>query len=147
MKRKATLAAVLTAAWLLAGQAAPSRDRSADDEAKPAKAPTFVHTVVFTLKKDAPEGAADSMIHDAHDLLAKIPTVREIRCGKPAEQKAGKSGPAKPSYDVGLLVLFDDADGLKTYIDHPKHQEFVAKHLKNVEGDKLHVYDFVDVKK
>jgi len=147
MKRTATVAAVLTATWFLASHVTPSSGVAAD-ETKPTKAPApFVHTVIFTLKKDAPEGAADGMIRDASDLLAKIPTVREIRCGKPAEPAAGKSGPAKPTYDVGLLVLFDDAAGLKTYIDHPKHQEYVAKHLKNVELDKVHVYDFVEAKR
>ncbi|HMF13101.1 MAG TPA: Dabb family protein [Gemmataceae bacterium] len=144
MKRISTLAAVFAAAGLLSGHWGSAPDRAVADETKPvAKAPPFVHAVVFTLKKDAPEGAADSMIADAHDMLAKIPTVRELRCGKPAEKKAD----AKGGYDVGLLVLFDDADGLKTYIDHPQHQKFVAKHLKNVERDKLLVYDFLDVKK
>jgi hypothetical protein len=138
------MAAVLAAAWLVAGRATPAPDHGTGDETKPAaKAPPFVHAVIFTMKKDAPEGAADSMIHDAHDMLAKIPTVRELRCGKPAEKKAD----AKNSYDVGLLVLFDDADGLKTYIDHPQHQKYVAKHLKNVERDKLLAYDFLDAKK
>lgn len=144
MKRIGTLAAVLAAGWLLSGPAAPAPDRAFADERKPvAKTPPFVHAVVFSMKKDAPDGAADSMIQDAHDMLAKIPTVRELRCGKPAEKKAD----AKAGYDVGLLVLFDDADGLKTYIDHPQHQKFVAKHLKNVERDKLLVYDFLDTKK
>jgi len=140
--QRTLLAAVFTAVVLMLGRHATESPRATAEEAK-AKAP-FVHTVIFTLKKDAPEGAADSMIKDAHEMLAKIPTVREVRCGRPAEKPKAD---AKANYDVGLLVLFDDAAGLKTYDEHELHREYVKKHLKNIEFDKLHVYDFMDVKK
>jgi len=136
------LAAVLAVAVLILGRHATDSPRANAEEAK-AKAP-FVHTVIFTLKKDAPEGAADSMIKDAHEMLAKIPTVRGVRCGRPAEKPKAD---AKATYDVGLLVLFDDAAGLKTYDEHELHREYVKKHLKNIEFDKLRVYDFADAKK
>jgi hypothetical protein len=136
------LAAVFTAAVLMLGRHGADSPRANAEQAK-TKAPC-VHTVIFTLKKDAPEGAADSMIKDAHEMLAKIPTVREVRCGRPAEKPKAD---AKASYDVGLLVLFDDAAGLKTYDEHELHRAYVKKHLKNIEFDKLHVYDFVDAKK
>jgi len=97
----------------------------------------FVHTVIFYLKKEAPATEADALIADSQKLLAKIPTVREIRAGKPAE----KATPiATKDYQVGLLVLFDDADGLHTYLDHPLHKEYVSNHEKNLE--KVVVYDF-----
>jgi hypothetical protein len=136
--------AMLALAVLMMGRHAAESPRANAEEVKAkAKAP-FVHTVIFTLKKDAPDGAADGMIQDAHEMLAKIPTVREVRCGRPAEKPKAD---AKASYDVGLLVLFDDAAGLKTYDEHPLHKEYVKKHLKNIELDKLHVYDFMDAKK
>jgi hypothetical protein len=104
----------------------------------------FVHTVIFHLKKDAPEGAAQGLITDAHELLAKIPSVRALRIGRPAERATPDF--AQKDYQVGLLVLFDDYEGLKTYLDHPLHQKYVEKHLKNVDAEKLLVYDFVNQK-
>lgn len=108
-------------------------------EDKRAAAP-YVHTVIFHLKKDAPQDAATSAIADCHALLTKIPTVRELRVGRPAE----KSTPdvSVKDYQFGLVVLFDDYDGLDKYLVHPKHVEFVNKHLKNVE--KVLVYDFIN---
>jgi len=104
----------------------------------PRKSPPLVHTVIFYLKKDAPANEADGLIADSQKLLAKIPTVREIRAGKPAD----KATPiAAKDYQVGLLVLFDDSDGLHTYADHPLHKEFVANHEKNF--DKVVIYDFL----
>jgi hypothetical protein len=94
--------------------------------------------VIFYLKKDAPATEADALIADSQKLLAKIPTVREIRAGKPAD----KATPiAAKDYQVGLLVLFDDVEGLHTYIDHPLHKEYLANHQKNWE--KAVIYDFV----
>lgn len=109
-----------------------------DRRATPRKAPPLVHTVIFALKKDAPANEADALIADSQKLLAKIPSVREIRAGKPAD----KATPiAAKDYQVGLLVLFDDADGLQTYLDHPLHKEYVANHEKNFE--KVVIYDFL----
>lgn len=104
----------------------------------------FVHVVIFHLKSDAPAGAAEAMIADATELLAKIPSVREVRAGKPAEKG---SPTAQTGYQVGLLILVDDAAGLQTYLDHPLHQEYVKRHISKVDLDKLLIYDFVNHKK
>ena len=102
------------------------------------KPASFVHTVIFHLKKDAPENATDAVIADTQKLLARIESVREIRAGRPAEK--GSPNAAK-DYQIGLLVLFDDAGGLQTYLDHPLHKEFVANHGKSFE--RVVVYDFL----
>ena len=116
--------------------------RTAD---KAEKAAPYVHTVIFHLKKDAPEAEADALIADAHEMLRLIPSVRDLRAGKPAEKATPDL--AKKDYQVGLLVLFDDADGLEAYLKHPMHLKYVEKHGKHLDRDKLVVYDFVDSRK
>ena len=75
---------------------------------------------------------------DAHTLLTKIPSVRGLKIGRPAKKFTPNF--AKNDYDVGLLVLFDDFAGLKTYLEHPLHLKYVAKHKDKF--DKVLVYDF-----
>lgn len=140
MIRKTLLAVVLAGAWLAAGHVAPEQGRAADKEQKPAAKAPYVHVVIFYLKKDAPANAAEEMIADATNLLAKIPTVREVRCGRPADKATPMF--AKNDYQVGLMVLFDNYDGLKTYLDHELHTKYVEKHLKHVDEKKLLVFDF-----
>ncbi len=135
MKRMLTLGAVL-AGLVLMGVAFPAL--AADD----AKAP-YVHTVIFYLKKDAPKDEAKSLVADAHELLAKIPTVRMLKIGPPADKSTPKV--AVNDYQIGLLVLFDNFDGLKTYLDHDLHVKFVDKHMKHI--DKVLVYDFENARK
>ncbi len=147
MIRKIRTVAALALAGLIVWAWFSSSARTAIKLEKPAadKAPPYVHAVIFHLKKDAPAGEAEALIADAHELLRPIPTVRDLRAGKPA----GKAAPdfARKDYDVGLLVLFDDFEGLETYLKHPMHLKYVEKHTKYLDADKLFVYDFVDQKK
>lgn len=105
----------------------------------------YVHIVMFSLKKDAPKNAAEGLIADAHTQLRKIPTVRDLRAGRPADMATPLF--AKKDYHVGLVVFFDDYAGLKTYLDHELHTKYVDKHMKHVDTDRLLVFDFVNTAK
>jgi hypothetical protein len=76
--------------------------------------------------------------------LGKIKAVRSVKAGRPAK---GTEKISIKDYDVGLLIVVDDAEGLASYIKDPLHVEFVKKHGKHFEMKKLRVFDFVDVKK
>ena len=115
-----------------------STDRSGAAEPAVKREANYVHTVIFYLKKDAPAGEVDALIADAHKVLAKIPSVRELKIGRPAEKST--PGFAVKDYQLALLVLFDDYDGLKTYDEHALHKQYVQKHLPHLE--KVVVYDF-----
>lgn len=136
MVRNLPAAALLTLLGLLVTQQTGTAQKPLINSAS---AP-FAHKVVFYLKKDAPKDAADKLIVASNQLLRKIPTVRGLWVGKPAEKATPKV--AVLDYQVGLLVLFENAQGLDTYLNHPLHIEFVEKHTKHVE--KVLVYDFVD---
>ncbi len=142
MMRKVFFVAALALVATLAGHGTAVSLRAGADEKKPAAKAPYVHTVIFYLKEDAPKGEAASLIADAHGMLAKIDTVREIRAGRPADKSTPKF--AKKDYDVGLVIFFDDFDGLKTYLDHPMHQKYVEKHTKHIDAKKMQVYDFID---
>jgi len=117
--------------------------------AEPAKAPPgaapFVHTVIFHLKKDAPADTAEKVIADCHVMLETIPTVRGVKAGRPAPEGESTPKVAVRDYDVALVVFFDDAAGLKTYLNHETHLKFVSTYQQYF--DKVEVYDFADQKK
>jgi hypothetical protein len=119
-------------------------DARAEEKAKKpikAKKAPFVHAVIFHLKKDAPAGEADAVIADSHKLLAKIGSVRGLWVGRPSDKGTPKIA---KKFDVGLLVLFDDAEGLQKYIVDPLHVEFVKKHLSHFDQEQLAVFDFAN---
>jgi Stress responsive A/B Barrel Domain len=139
MKRKLLAAVAVGAAGVILAVAARS---AAEKESEKKPAGRYVHTVIFTLKKDAPKDEEAQMIADCHDMLGKIPSVKHLRAGRPAEK--GTPSLAKKDYNVALTVIFDDYDGLTAYDKSEQHQEFVKKHLPHVETDKLLVYDYED---
>jgi hypothetical protein len=145
MFRKTLLLAMLALTGaMLAGHARFEPSQAAQDKAA-AKEPPYTHVVIFYLKPDAPKDAAAGMIADAHQLLAKIPSVRGIKCGRPAEKATPDF--AKSDYQVGLAVLFDNFEGLDAYLKHDLHTEYVKRHLKHVDEKKLLVYDFSNQQK
>ena len=44
--------------------------------------------------------------------------------------------------DIGMLIVFDDYDGLKTYLEHPLHVQFRDRYKTHFE--KVLVYDFAN---
>jgi hypothetical protein len=138
MKRK-PLAAVAVAAGVLAVAAVLF---AAEKEAEKKPVTRYVHTVIFTLKKDAPKDEESEMIADCHKMLASIASVRQLTAGRPAEK--GTPRLEKKDYNVALTVVFDNYDGLMTYDKSDEHQAFVKKHLPHVDTDKLLVYDYED---
>jgi len=99
------------------------------------KAP-YLHTVVLKLKK--PDDAQVQRVYDeAYKTIAKIKGVRGMFIAKPAEDDTPEL--AQKDYHLGLIVMLDDADALKSYLDDPLHQKFVDK--MGDYWDKPIVYD------
>jgi hypothetical protein len=141
MIRKAVwITALALVAALASNCPAEPAEAPPKDEKSAAKSPPFTHIVLFRLTKDAPEGEVEALIKDCHETLGKISSVRELKAGRPSDK--GTPNVAKKDYAVALLVLFDDADGLKTYLEDEKHLEFIKKHGKYWDREKLEVFDF-----
>jgi hypothetical protein len=142
MKRTIGLAAVLAAGLLVAQQFNGTARSGEKAEVKGHPHAPFVHSVIFYLKKDAPKDATENMIADSHKLLAKIPSVKGVWAGRPSDKSTPKF--AATDYQFGLLVLFENADGLKIYLDHDLHTEYVKRHEKHI--DRVLAYDFANQK-
>jgi hypothetical protein len=136
MKRACILGLVVAGAALAINS--PGDNSRAGGEKKAHHAPPYVHTVIFYLKDGAPKNEVESLIHDSHAMLAKIPTVKALWAGRPAEKSTPQF--AVKDFQVGLLVLFDNYDGLKTYMEHPLHLEYIKKHGEHWK--RVPVYDF-----
>jgi len=97
----------------------------------------LTHIVLFWLNETAPPTERDAILADSQELLKKIPLVRHIFQGKPANTPRPV---VDNSYDVALCVILDDLAAHDAYQDHPLHQQFLAKHRQHWK--KVLVYDF-----
>ncbi|HTU23015.1 MAG TPA: Dabb family protein [Gemmataceae bacterium] len=137
MRRSLLFAMVLMLIGVTA-RTTPAEEPKAD---KKGHAP-YVHFVVFRMKKDAPKDVVEKAITDCHELLAKIPSVRSVRAGRPAAH--GTPDVPKMQYDFALLVLVENAEGLQGYLKHPSHLNYVKKYERFFDMEKLQVFDFLN---
>ena len=98
----------------------------------------FTHIVFFWLKDGQPAAEREALVKSCHELLSKIPTVRQLIVGKPAMTPRDV---VDNSYDVAICVVLDDRAGHDIYQDHPLHTQFVNRHKPNWK--RVQVYDFV----
>lgn len=83
----------------------------------------LVHSVYFTLREDSPEARA-RLVADCR-TLAVIDGVETLEVGVRDESQTREVNDQE--FDVALTVGFRDAAALARYIDHPVHQQLLAK--------------------
>src|SRR5688572_14884590 len=97
----------------------------------------FIHVVLFWLQPGTPEAERAKIEKDANDLLKRIPSVRHLWTGRPAMTPREV---VDNSYDIGILVTYDDRAGHDAYQAHELHQKFVANRKPTLK--KIVIYDF-----
>jgi hypothetical protein len=117
--------------------AAPEISRNtAGEEEHPQDTGVFVHTVLFWLNDGVDETEKRELIEDCRSLLGSISTVRYLAVGIPADTPRGV---VDNSYQVGLVVHFDDTAGHDHYQEAEKHLEFIERNQE--KWRRVQVYD------
>lgn len=128
--RHAAIAVILVGAALAATVHAFAKPNTDD-------AP-IVHVVLFSLN-DQNESAATALIADARSLLAKLPTVVDLKVG--TRMPSSRDNHVK-DYDVGLYIQFRRPADLQAYLVDPKHLELVSRYKERLAS--VRVIDFFD---
>ena len=98
---------------------------------------TFTHHVHFWLKDKADKAKLIEGLYS----LAPIESIRDIHIGEPADTNRDV---IDRSYDLSLLILFDDKAAQDAYQDDPIHLLFVDNYAKPLAA-KVVVQDSVNV--
>jgi hypothetical protein len=97
----------------------------------------FVHTVFFWMKAGVSDADRRQLVNDCLELLAKVPTVKQIWAGRPAQTPREV---VDNSYDVGLTVILADKAGHDVYQEHPLHLDFIKRNKPS--WARVQVYDY-----
>ncbi len=100
--------------------------------------PGFIHTVLFWLKPGTSQEARQQILDDCRELLGSISTVRFLAVGEPAGTPREV---VDNSYEVGLVVHFDDKAGHDAYQKAEKHLEFIRRN--EAVWARVQAYDLV----
>lgn len=101
----------------------------------------LIHVVYFWLNENAPADEAAKLAEGCRSLLGKIPGVRHLWAGGPADTP--KREVIDTSYAVGLIVVLDDAGkSHDVYQEHPLHKQFIERH--KTHWKKVQIFDSSD---
>jgi hypothetical protein len=84
---------------------------------------TFVHHVLFWLTDKTDKQKFVAGLH----TLIPITSIRDIHIGIAADTH---DGPVDDSYDISLLILFNNKADHDAYDADPIHQSFIAEYAK-----------------
>jgi uncharacterized coiled-coil DUF342 family protein len=90
-----------------------------------------VHTLILRLKKGAKQDQVKALVDSAPQTLAKIAGVRGVWIGPPAK---GSGDDAEKDYQLGLIVLLDDADALRRFESDSTQKQFSDNLKKSWES-------------
>lgn len=120
----------LVAAILLTACQSPADQHSSSETASvmaiesTAPAESFIqHVVAFKFKEDASPAAIQKHLDDFAGLKDKIPELRSYEAGKTFTVDYESTA----DYDVMHYTTFANEADMKTYFDHPDHQQFIAE--------------------
>jgi hypothetical protein len=85
----------------------------------------FRHVVLFSWTQDATEAQQLAMADELRKLPAAVDTIRAYKVGPDAGVDPG-------NFDFAVVAEFDDADGYRTYRDHPAHRTVVEQYVNPI---------------
>lgn len=82
------------------------------------------------------DGTTEDQKHQIRHRLAELPSliadVRDYRFGPDA-------GLVDTNWDFAVVADFDDADGWRSYREHPAHQRIIAEHIGPAAAERASV--------
>ncbi|PKH38976.1 Stress responsive A/B Barrel Domain [Nocardioides alpinus] len=87
------------------------------------------HVIVFRWKPEADPEAIRKLADGLRDLAASLPGVVSYACGTDLGMRTGND-------DFGISAVFESADALQTYLDHPTHRGLVSTYASLLLADK-----------
>jgi stress responsive alpha/beta barrel protein len=99
-----------------------------------------VHLVLLKPRPDLSQAERQALVRAFERAIRDIPTVRGVRVGERVRHGAGYESEAPDWVDYGVILEFDDLEGLQAYLRHPAHEELGARFNQSLSS--AMVYDF-----
>jgi hypothetical protein len=102
--------------------------------------PRYVHFVAMWLKEPGNQEHRQKIIDTSSSFVGKIPGLIAVYAGpvEPSTRPVVDS-----TYDVGLVMIFENLDALTKYPSYPIHQQALKEVIMPLV-DHYKVYDFAD---
>ena len=104
----------------------------------------IAHVVFFKPRADLSTEARQQLAATFDTALRQIPSIRRARVGRRIRHGRGYEALMTVDYPYAAVLEFDDAAGLKAYLEHPAHQQLGAKFFEMFEQALVYDFDLAD---
>jgi hypothetical protein len=101
------------------------------------------HLALMKPRADLSAGDRERLIAAFERALREIPTIRRVRVGQRITNGASYEARMPDAADYYVLIDFEDAEGLATYLRHPAHEDLGTAFQDSLAA--ALVYDFEEV--
>jgi hypothetical protein len=95
------------------------------------------HVVCLQFKPEATAADRHAIANALAALPARIPQLRDYRCGTDA-------GIAEGNFDFAVVADVDDVEGFAAYRDDPEHQRIIAELIRPILARRAAVQFWID---
>ena len=100
----------------------------------------IAHVLLFRLRDDVPIPEQRALVEAYAAALRDIPSIRRAHVGRRVLMGRSYEAAMRTDYPYAAILEFDDADGVRAYLDHPAHVD-MATRFAAAAVERL-VYDF-----
>lgn len=101
----------------------------------------IVHLVLFRPRSDLPPAARHALGEAFETAVREIPSIRRARVGRRFLHGRPYEAAMSVDYQYAAVLEFDDAAGLKAYLEHPAHQELASRFFDVFEHALMYDFD------
>lgn len=101
----------------------------------------IVHLVLFRPRADLTPDQRTALASSFEAALRAIPTIRQARVGRRIMTGRPYEAMVHADYPYAAIIEFDDADGLRAYLDHPAHQQLALRFFESLEDSLIHDFE------
>lgn len=104
----------------------------------------IAHIVLFKPRADSSLDARRQVTAAFEAALKEIPSIRRARIGKRLLHGRGYEARMAVDYRYAAVLEFDDAAGLKAYLEHPAHQQLGSQFFDVFEHALMYDFELAD---
>jgi hypothetical protein len=104
----------------------------------------FLHIVLFRPKPGISESDRQAMLDALHVASTEIPSVKRFQIGVRITHGGAYETLMPEDYPYAATVEFEDVEGLKRYLEHPKHAEVGKLFYELLDRGLVYDYDMSD---
>ena len=102
----------------------------------------IAHVVLFRPRDDLSPAARTALAGAFDAALREIPSIRRAHVGRRLLHGRAYETLMQVDYQYAAVLEFDDAAGLRTYLEHPAHQQLASQFSEAFEQALMYDFDF-----